>query len=217
MVDRQVEKIQLTQKVIGDLNNEIEDFQFELDRTPVSDPTRIAQLEQAIADNEQRVTDLTDAINVRTNIIGLARGEQGYSEEADDTPPSGGCETAGGSPDGNISNQDNEVALENRADAEQQFQKLFEEQELSRQEATTATNDIEIMQNIKSSPTLAGSQELSSEAKQILTANNGDVDDAIAQRTADKERAETNAETIEGELIALGDALNRTGGSTEVT
>lgn len=212
----QVEKIQLTQKVIGDLNSEIDDFQFELDQTPITDPTRIAQLEQAIADNEQRVVDLTDAIGVRTNIISLSRGEQGFVEE-DEQAPTGGCVIEGGNEEGNIPNTDNEIALDNRDEAEQQFQNLFEEQQASIQEAETAASDVQIMENIKSSPTLAGSQDLSDEAKQILTANGGDVDGAIFQRTADKEAAETNVETIENELVALGNALNRAGGSTEVT
>ncbi len=213
---RQVDKIQLTQKVIGDLNNQIEDWQFELDRTPISDPTRIAQLEQAIADNEQRVVDLTDAIDVRSNIIGLIRGEQGYSEEADDQAPSGGCETAGGSASGNISNTGNEDALEGRAADEQRFQDLADQSNEANDAANRAQEDVEILKGVKTSDK---AQELLNErAESYVYDENGelDVEASIAKRQADFEAAQANKNSIDAEDQPLADRLNASGGSTDV-
>lgn len=104
-VQKQVQKVQATQQVIADFNQKIADYQFELNQTPFTDPTRIAQLEQAIDDATVRRDSFTDLVDVRTRYIELLRTEEPFAEE---DATSGGCGTQGGNPEGNIPNPDNE-------------------------------------------------------------------------------------------------------------
>jgi len=204
---RQVKLIQLTQRRIGELNNQIGDLQFDLSQTPVTQPSRIAQLEAQIAEGQQQVSEYTDAIDVRTSMLSFVRTERGLPPNTPSSQIPGGCDGVTGTADGTSASSMS--ALEQRAQMEQQFQDLSQEALGAQQEVDTAINDLEIMQNIKSSATLAGSQSLSDEAKLILTQNGGDVLDAINQRRTQKEAAEKNVETINAELVPLGRALNR--------
>ena len=114
-----------------------------------------------------------------------------------------------------ITSQGNEITGQARDSASAQLQALSEEQTASLQEAATADNDIEILQNMQQSGGTEGSQNLSRDALESLQANGGDIAETIKQREAASKAATTNAESLNEEIGPLAGALNKVGGPTE--
>lgn len=232
----QVQAVQQGQAAIGSINNNIADTQFELDQTPFTDPTRIAQLEQEIADLEENRAEIEEATEVAQNAVGLTSSERTMQQ----------CTAAGGSNRGQvsdvaaasgadpvkcraaakdkagitatdrnaISSDSNAITGQARDSASAQLQALSEEQTESLEDAEVASNDVEILENMQQSGGTEGSQNLSRESLELLQENGGDIQGAVAQRKEDENAARTNAESLNDEIAPLAGALNATGGPT---
>ena len=108
-----------------------------------------------------------------------------------------------------IGSASNEAAILQRRNDQGRFQRLSNQQSAANDELNEATSDLEILETMKQSGGTEGSQELSRTAYEDLTeAAGGDLDTAIANAKARQESAQSNLDTINGEIEPLGRKLN---------
>ena len=114
----------------------------------------------------------------------------------------------------NLTREDKIASISNEAAALQRrndvgrMQRLSNQSNEASQEVQTATSDLEILETMKQSGGTEGSQELSREAYEDLTAS-GNIDDAIESAKERQEAAQSNLDTINAEIEPLGRRLNQ--------